>query len=296
LNNWNVFQRTAWWWYNIFHSGDIHCRIHKVTFLCLWFWFFLSCRNQFAPFNFETCEYCSKHARVLWISFWSLHCEPLTVRGQITTIFSYPNKERRAAHPLNLSSSLAVFFFCPYFTRGGDLFISSSHLCNIICSLFSCSFSTLGEFYMFFNILSVAVLQYSLCSSLFSWSQFLQELLTIALSAQRWPPPPPFHLRSPDVHQPSYFFFLVLFQDYVCCCFFRCCLLQMIQASALPLWIMNWDYIKTSWCSWSIFNPAHLLVKPGFLWSFHMRVCTCMFLWAHEVRRHIKKKALPRPD
>lgn len=83
LNRWNMFQRTDWWWYNIFQSGDTQCKACcKVTYLhfcCSLF----SCRNPFTPFNSETYKYFSKntkstyeHCISVWLPvLWTTYCQ-----------------------------------------------------------------------------------------------------------------------------------------------------------------------------------------------------------------------------
>lgn len=171
-----MFQRTEWWWYNIFQSGDTRC---KVTFLhlCLALYFpSLSFSHPEIHLHPLTLRYIniSQNMRMCVVFLPDcLCCEPLTVKGWITTIlfffFTQPVNEYRATYPLNLFfSSLAIFFPLPHFIRGG-LYSSFPpfFFCNIICSLFLCSsfLYFLRGFHVFFNILSVlAVLQYSLCS------------------------------------------------------------------------------------------------------------------------------------
>lgn len=215
-------------------------------------------------------------------------CEPLSVRGWITTMFSYPTSQWIQGHSCLKSFPSTCHLLLPSsFHPWRPLFISFSPLCNIICSLFSCCF-ILGGFSVIFNILSVlAVLQYSLYPSSLCWG--------FGMTSPR--ACPPCHPSCPSVHQSGWCFGWS--QDHVCRRLFRYCLLQMIVASALPLWIMHRDYIKTSWSEWSIFNPDHLLVKPASPWSspgvyvlcIHVSVCLCVCLlkWTWVRRERLKR-------
>lgn len=79
-------------------------------------------------------------------------------------------------------------------------------------------------------------------------------------------------------------------QDHAYRCCFRRSRLQMILANASPLWIMHWDYIKTSWRKWSIFNPDDLLVwsSPWVCARVSVSVCLCVQMNMSETE--IKKR------
>lgn len=149
-------------------------------------------------------------------------CEPLTVKGWITTIlffffFTQPVNEYGATYPLNLFfSSLAIFFPLPHFIRGGlyssfppffsatscvacfsaPLFYISSadFMCSLIFSQFSLSSS----------ILSVPAMPLLLRAEV--WHNFSKSSWPLPPLRAR-PPPLPFHLSCFSVHHPPSFFF-----------------------------------------------------------------------------------------
>lgn len=235
-------------------------------------------------------------------------CEPLTVKGWITTIlfffFTQPVNEYGATYPLNLFfSSLAIFFPLPHFIRGGlyssfpPFFSATSCVACFSAPLF---YISSGDF-----MCSLIFSQFSLSSSILSvppmplllraevWHNFSKSSWPLPPLRAR-PPPLPFHLSCFSVHHPPsffFFFFVITWSRFV---FFRRCSLQMILASTLPVWIMHRDYIKTSRSNWSIFNLTRLLVKPASLWSFLCvricSVCVCLSNWTWVRRRRLKRK------
>lgn len=171
-----MFQRTEWWWYNIFQSGDTRC---KVTFLhlCLALYFpSLSFSHPEIHLHPLTLRYIniSQNMRMCVVFLPDCPCcEPLTVKGWITTIlffFFYPTSQWIRGHLSLKSFLLLTCHLLPpssLYPWGPFFIFSSLFFCNIMCSLFLCSsfLYFLRGFHVFFNILSVfAVLQYSLCS------------------------------------------------------------------------------------------------------------------------------------
>lgn len=175
-----------------------------------------------------------------------------------------------SSFPLFTATSSVACFSCSFFLSSGDF------ICSLIFSLFLLSSS----------ILSHLLLSIELRNNFFKSFWPLDPSPCPATTPFFFPP----HLPRFSVRQSILYFFSPLPQCDVCCHCLRCCLLQMIQASTLPVWIMHRDYIKISWSNWSIFNRSRLLVKPAFLWSRHVCfVCMCLLKWTW-VRSQIQKE------
>lgn len=219
-----MFQRTEWWWYNIFQSGDTRC---KVTFLhlCLALYFpSLSFSHPEIHLHPLTLRYIniSQNMRMCVVFLPDCPCcEPLTVKGWITTIlfffFTQPVNEYGATYPLNLFfSSLAIFFPLPHFIRGGlyssfpPFFSATSCVACFSAPLF---YISSGDF-----MCSLIFSQFSLSSSILSvppmplllraevWHNFSKSSWPLPPLRAR-PPPLPFHLSCFSVHHPPSFFF-----------------------------------------------------------------------------------------
>ena len=120
---------------------SVHSVCHKVTFLHLLSVFPLMQKSSHTLDSDTWKCFLQKRAptreRLYFCLIACVANHLLSVQESRPSFLTQPVNECRAAHPLNLSSPLAVFLSLPRFIHGGPpLFISSSLLCNIICSLF----------------------------------------------------------------------------------------------------------------------------------------------------------------